>query len=53
MAQIVPQLPKKPPKPVDEKEALILCCRRNKLIDKNGMPMLVENDSYNRDKFMA
>ena len=39
LAEIVPALPKKPPKPVDEKQALILSCRRNKLIDKNGVLM--------------
>ena len=49
----MPPLIKKPPKPVDEKQALILTCRRGKRIDRNGMPMLVENDSYNRDRFMS
>ena len=49
----MPPLIKKPPKPVDEKQALILACRRGRLIDRNGMPMLVENDSAHRDRFMA
>ena len=33
-------------------KALHMHCRRGKLIDKNGMPILVEKDPNNRDKYV-
>ena len=54
LAQIVPQIIKKAPRPVkDSLKALHLTCRRGVPIDKNGMPFLVEKDPYNREKYMA
>ena len=38
LAAFVPDVPKKPAKPVDAQTALTLSCRRGKLVDLNGVP---------------
>ena len=54
MATLVPPIIKKAPKPVtDSLRALHMACRRGVPIDQNGMPFLVERDTFNRDKYMA
>ena len=52
IAQLVPEVPKKDPKPVDPEKALILSCRNKMPIDRNGMPIIVESKSVTKDYFL-
>jgi hypothetical protein len=52
LAEIVPPIIKKNPRPVAAEKALTLSCRRRQLFDQHGMPILIHNDSHINDAYL-
>jgi len=52
LAEIVPAIVKKSPKPITSEKALTLSCRRRQLFDQHGMPFLIREDSAMNDEYL-
>ena len=54
LAAFVPEVQKKPAKPVDAQTALTLTCRRKQVVDENGVPRFDESRrSLTKDSIFA